>query len=96
VEKDVKSNVAANCCDGRLVANFIMIIQVQNRNQHRFIQIVVIIFFVAISLPSQPFLGRHLGFHIFFSQRPSSGLHTFFTTGLFLDYINLMCVTVLC
>ena len=36
----------------------------------------------AINLPSQPFLGRHLGFYIF-SQWPSWGPHTFFTAGLF-------------
>jgi len=35
------------------------------RRQHKLTWIVVIKFFT-ISLPSQPFLGCHLGFHIFF------------------------------
>jgi len=35
-------------------------------------------FLLYIKLSSQPFLGRHLGFHIFFSQWPSWGTHTFF------------------
>jgi len=35
------------------------------RRQHKFTYIVVIKNF-AISLPPQPFLGCHLGFHIFF------------------------------
>jgi len=36
----------------------------------------------AISLPSQPFLGRHLGFHIFFHYG-LFGPHSFFIAGLF-------------
>jgi len=63
-----------NGCDGRLMAKFLITtIQVNLvpnpsetwRRQHKFTWIVVIKNF-AISLPSQPFLGHHLGFHIFF------------------------------
>jgi len=36
------------------------------------------------SLPSQPFIGRHFGFHIFFTTAFLGGAH-FFTAKLFLD-----------
>jgi len=36
-------------------------------------------------IPSQPFLGRHLGISHLFSQWPSWGCTLFFTAGLFLD-----------
>ena len=38
--------------------------------------------FFTINLPSQPFLGRHLGFHIFFHHSLSEGC-TLFTAWLF-------------
>ena len=54
-----------NGCDGRLMAKIlIMTIQV---NVYKYARIVVVKFF-AINLPSQPFLGRHLGFHILFQS----------------------------
>ena len=64
-----------NGCDSRLKANIlIMTVQwicVPNctetwRRQHKFTWIVNIKIF-AFSLPSQPFLGRHFIFHIFFT-----------------------------
>jgi len=76
-----------NGCDGRLMTKILITtIQVNlvsnpRRMQHKFTQIVVIKIF-AISLSSQPFLGRHVGFHIF-SQWPSWGLHTFLRPGYF-------------
>jgi len=63
-----------NGWDGRLIAKIlIMTIHVNLvlnpsetwRKQHKFTWIVVIKTF-AINLPSQPFLGCHVGFHIFF------------------------------
>jgi len=63
-----------NGCDGRLIAKIlIMAIQVNLcclihtslGFSTKFIWIAAIKIF-AINLPSQPFLGRHLGFHIFF------------------------------
>jgi len=80
MKKDVKSKVVAkkwlwwprSGCDGRLMAKFLITtIQVNLvpnpwRRQDKFTWIVVIKKKIAISLPSQPFLGRHLGFHIFF------------------------------
>jgi len=50
-----------------------------NTNSH---ELSLLIFFT-ISLPSQPFLSRHLGFYIFSSQWPPSGLHTFLQLGCF-------------
>jgi len=74
VKKDVNPRWRPrNGCGGRLMAKIlIMTIQVNLvpnhsetwRRQHKFAWIVIKIF--AINLPSQPFLGRHLGFHIFF------------------------------
>jgi len=82
-----------NGCDGRLIAKIlIMTIQVNLvlflwRRQHRFTCIVIIESF-AISLPSQPFLGCHLGFHIFFHNDLLGG-HTLFYSwaGFGLDLI---------
>ena len=79
-----------NDCDGRLNAKIlIMIIQVNLvlnhsemwRRQHRFTWIVVIKIFV-FSLPSQPLLGCHFGFHIFF-HNSILGPHTFLQLGCF-------------
>ena len=53
------------------------------RRQRKF-NWIVIIKISAISLPSQPFLGRYLGFYIFFHN---GGWTLFFTAGLFLDYL---------
>ena len=39
--------------------------------------LIVVIKIFTINLPSQPFLGRHLGFHIFFHHGLFRG-HTFF------------------
>jgi len=72
-----------NGCDGRLMAKFLITtIQVNFvpnpseawRRQHW----IVIIKNFAISLPSQPFLGRHLGFHIFFHNGLFGATHIFF------------------
>jgi len=72
-------------CDGKLIAKtLIMTIQVllcyllhaSLGFGTKFTWIVIIKIF-AIILLSQPFLGCHLGFHIFFSQWPSWG-RTFF------------------
>ena len=52
------------------------------RRQHKFTWIAVTNFF-SFSLPSQPFLGCHFGFHIFFPQQYSWGRTLFFTAGLF-------------
>jgi len=41
-------------------------------------------FLLYINLPSQPFLGCHLGFHIFFTMA-FLGAAQFFTAWLFLD-----------
>jgi len=46
------------------------------RRQHKFTWIVVIKIF-AINLPSQPFLGRHLGFHFFFTMAFLGAAHFF-------------------
>ena len=60
-----------NGCDGRLMVKILITtIQVNfvpiDQAAPKFTWIVVIKIFT-INLPSQPFLGRHLGFHIFFS-----------------------------
>jgi len=74
-EKNVKSKVAAkNDCDRRLIAkilistiqaNLCCLLHVSLGFGTKFTWIVVIKIF-SINLPPQPFLGRHLGFHIFF------------------------------
>ena len=46
-----------------------------------------------INLPSQPFLGRHLGFHIFFHHSLSEG-RTLFDSLTVLDYISFLFVFV--
>jgi len=86
-EKDVKSKVVAKkWLVSRLMAKILIrAIQVNLvpntsetwRRQHKFTWIVVIKVF-AISLPSQPFLGRHLGFHIFI-HNDLLGSHTLFS-----------------
>ena len=45
--------------------------------------LIVVIKFFTINLPSQPFLGHHLGFHIFFHHSLSEGRTLFFTAWLF-------------
>ena len=53
-------------CDGRLMVKILITtIQVNLVPKHKFTRIVVIKIFT-INLRSQPFLGRHLGFHMFF------------------------------
>jgi len=59
-----------NSCDGRLMEKILImwifcLLHVSLGFGTKFTWIVVIKHFT-ISLPSQPFLGRHLGFHIFF------------------------------
>jgi len=80
-----------NGCDGRLIAkNLITTIQVNSvlilsetwRRQHKFTWIVVIKIF-AINLPSQPFLGCHLAFHIFFHNGLLGGCTLFLQLGCF-------------
>jgi len=81
-----------NGCDGRLIAKFLITtIQVNLCCLHhislgfgiKFTWTVVIKNF-AISLPSQPFLGIHLGFHIFFHYG-LLGPHTIFYSWAVLD-----------
>jgi len=57
------------------------------RRQHKFTCIVVIKIF-AISLPSQPFLDRHLGFHIFFHNGLFGAAHFFYSWAV-LDQVTL-------
>jgi len=63
-----------NSCGGRLIAKILMttiqenlcgLLHVPLGFGTKFTQIVIIKIF-AINIPPQPFLGRHLGFHIFF------------------------------
>jgi len=93
VKKDVKSKVAAkNGCDGRPIAK-ILITTTQvnlvpnhsetwrgNTNSAELALLKILL----LAYHHSHILGRHLGFHIF-SQWPSWGPHTFFTTGLFMD-----------
>ena len=75
-----------NGCDGRLMVKILITtIQVNfvpRPSGTKFTWIVVIKIFT-INLPSQPFLGRHLGFHIFFHHSLSQGRTLFFTAWLF-------------
>jgi len=89
VKKDVKSKVVA--CDGRLIAKFLIAtIQVNLvpnpcetwRRRHKFTWIVLIKNFT-ISLSSQPFLGRHLGFHILFHKDLFGATHIILQLGSF-------------
>ena len=79
-----------NGCDGRLMVK-ILITTIQVNLVPlglgtKFTWIVVIKIFT-INLPSQPFLGRHLGFHIFFHHSLSQGRTLFLQLGCFgLDY----------
>ena len=51
--------------------------------------LIVVIKIFTINLPSQPFLGRHLGFHIFFHHSLSEGRTLFLQLGCFgLDFIS--------
>ena len=51
--------------------------------------LIVVIKFFTINLPSQPFLGRHLGFHIFFHHSLFEGRTVFLQLGCFgLDFIS--------
>ena len=76
-----------NGCDGRLMVKILITtIQVNfvpRPSGTKFTWIVVIKIFT-INLPSQPFLGRHLGFHIFFHHSLFKGRTPFFTAWLFL------------
>jgi len=90
-----------NGCDGKLMVKFLTTtIQVNLasipsetwRKQYHITWIVVIKNF-AISLPSQPFLGRHLGFYIFFHNGLFEAAH-FFTAGLFWIRYVYKCVCV--
>jgi len=74
-----------NGCDGRLKAKILITTIPMNlvpnhsetwRRQHRFTWIIVIKI-LAFSLPSQPFLGYHIGFHIIFHNSILGG-HTLF------------------
>jgi len=62
-----------NSCDGRLKAKILIF----NKNSSEFVEVkcgegdtkftwIVVIKIFAFSLPSQPFIGCHFGFHIFF------------------------------
>ena len=54
----------------------------QDQAAQKFTRIVVIKIFT-INLPSQPFLGRHLGFHIFFHHSLFEGRTLFLQLGCF-------------
>jgi len=94
----VKSKVAAKkwLC-GRLIAkilittiqaNLCCLLHVSLRNGTKFTWIVVIEIF-AINLPAQPFLGRHIGFHIFFTVAFFGAAHFFYSWAVFgLDFIS--------
>ena len=76
-----------NGCDGRLmVKKLITTIQVNFGAAWsigtKFTCIVIIKIFT-INLPSQPFLGRHLGFHIFFHHSLFEGRTLFLQLGCF-------------
>jgi len=80
-----------NGCDGRLIAkilittiqvNLVPILSETWRRQHKFAWIVVNKVF-AINLPSQPFLSRHLGFHIFFHIGLLGGHTLFYSWAVF-------------
>jgi len=80
-----------NGCDGSLIAKIlIMTIQVNLvldlsetwRRQHKFAWIVIIKIF-AINLPSQSFLSRHLGSHIFFHNGLLGGRTLFLQLSFF-------------
>jgi len=80
-----------NGCDSGLKAkNLITTIQVNLapkrsetwRKQHKFTWIVVIKFF-AFSPLSQPFLGCHFGFHIFFQTAFLGAAHFFYSWAVF-------------
>ena len=81
-----------NGCDGRLMVK-ILITTIQVNLVPlglgtKFTWIVVIKIFT-INLPSQPFLGRHLGFHIFFHHSLSQGRSLFLQLGCFwLDFTS--------
>jgi len=79
-----------NGCDGRLMAKFLtktiqvnlcclLPVSLGIGTKFTWIVSIVVIKNFAISLPSLPFLGHHLGFHIFFHNDGC----TFFTVGLF-------------
>jgi len=76
-----------NGCDGRLMTkflittiqvNFCCLLHVSLGFGTKFTWIVVIKNF-AISLPPQPFLGRHLGFHILFHNGLFGAAHCFYS-----------------
>ena len=101
-EKRCKSKVVAkklNGCDGRLMANIlIMTIQV---NLHCLLHVslgfgtkftrIVVIKIIAINIPTQPFLGHYLGFLIFFTLA-FRGLHSFLQLGCFGLDITSFCI----
>ena len=53
---------------------------------------IVVIKIFAINLPSQPFLGRHLGFHIFFHFGLFGGCTLFLQLGCFGLHITSFCI----
>ena len=78
-----------NGCDGRLVVKILITtIQVNFCEAAQKFTWIVIIKIFTTNLPSQPFLGRHLGFHIFFHHSLSEGRTLFLQLGCFgLDYL---------
>ena len=63
----------------------------QDQAAQKFTRIVVVKIFT-INLPPQPFLGRHLGFHIFFHHSLFERRTVFLQLGCFgLDYIFHIC-----
>ena len=80
-----------NGCDGKLIAkiliatiqvNFVLNPSEMWRRLHKFSRIVVIRIFI-INFPSQPFLGCHLRFHIFFHKGLLGGHTLFYSWAVF-------------
>jgi len=93
-----------NGCDGRLMAKYLIktiqvnlccLLHVSLKFGTKFTWIVVIKNFAISLLPSQPFLGHHLGFHILFTIAFLE-LHPFLHQGCFgLDFTS-FCNCILC
>jgi len=92
VKKDVKSKVAAkrNGCDCRLIAkiltttiqaNLCYLLHISLRFGTKSLELSLLKKIFAINLPSQPFLGHHLGFHIFFHNGLLEGCTLFLQLG---------------
>ena len=87
-----------NGCDGRLMVKILITTIQVNFDAAwsigtKFTWIVVIKIFT-INLPSQPFLGRHLGFHIFFHHSLFEGCTLFLQLGCFGLDLTSFCICI--